>query len=111
MSDEQVVQLQHRLTAALQELSNLERFTKQQQHVSGDVDKRLHNLLQEEAYLTERLLLVKKVCQCRKQAIKPICARLTIDAFVCATVNGRAAGNAAADVTDNCSFPGAFRRR
>ena len=61
MSDEQVVQLQHRLTAALQELSNLERFTKQQQHVSGDVDKRLHNLLQEEAYLTERLLLVKKV--------------------------------------------------
>merc|ERR1719198_1932342 len=50
---EKMVQLQQRLEVTLQELANLERFTKRQQHVEcpPESSKQMERLLREEAYL------------------------------------------------------------
>ena len=47
----------------LQELANLERFTKRQQHLDGPPQKSSHaeRLLKEEAYLKSRLNFVQQV--------------------------------------------------
>lgn len=59
---EKMVQLQQRLEVTLQELANLERFTKRQQTVAaapGTVPQ-VERLLKEESYLKSRLLFVQQ---------------------------------------------------
>ena len=60
---EKMVQLQQRLEVTLQELANLERFTKRQQTVAAPPDTAPHveRLLKEESYLKSRLLFVQQV--------------------------------------------------
>lgn len=55
-----MVQLQQRLEVALQELANLERFTKQQQQPTSALPN-VERLLKEESYLQARLLYVQQV--------------------------------------------------
>jgi DNA repair exonuclease SbcCD ATPase subunit len=57
---EKMVQLQQRLEVALQELANLERFTKQQQQPTSALPN-VERLLKEESYLQARLLYVQQV--------------------------------------------------
>lgn len=58
-----MVQLQQRLEVTLQELANLERFTKRQQTVAAPAGTPPHveRLLKEESYLKSRLLFVQQV--------------------------------------------------
>ena len=60
---EKMVQLQQRLEVTLQELANLERFTKRQQTVNAPAGTPPHieRLLKEESYLKSRLLFVQQV--------------------------------------------------
>lgn len=61
---EKMVQLQQRLEVTLQELANLERFTKRQQTVQttvADAPPNVERLLKEESYLKSRLLFVQQV--------------------------------------------------
>ena len=59
---ERMVELQQRLEVTLQELANLERFSKQQQQpsVPADAPAQLERLLKEEAYLQSRLRFVQQ---------------------------------------------------
>ena len=59
---EKMVQLQQRLEVTLQELANLERFTKRQQTVAAPPDTAPHveRLLKEESYLKSRLSFVQQ---------------------------------------------------
>uniref|UniRef100_A0A7S2HBT0 Uncharacterized protein n=1 Tax=Haptolina brevifila TaxID=156173 RepID=A0A7S2HBT0_9EUKA len=59
---EKMVQLQQRLEVTLQELANLERFTKRQQYVESAPQKPSHieRLLKEESYLKARLVFVQQ---------------------------------------------------
>merc|ERR1712224_934578 len=59
---EKMVQLQQRLEVTLQELANLERFTKRQQTVAAPAGTTPHmeRLLKEESYLKSRLLFVQQ---------------------------------------------------
>lgn len=59
---EKMVQLQQRLEVTLQELANLERFTKRQQTVAAPAGTPPHveRLLKEESYLKSRLLFVQQ---------------------------------------------------
>merc|ERR1719198_768951 len=59
---EKMVQLQQRLEVTLQELANLERFTKRQQTVPTPAGTPPHveRLLKEESYLKSRLLFVQQ---------------------------------------------------
>ena len=55
-----MVQLQQRLEVTLQELANLERFTKKQQQ-TANAPPNVEQLLKEESYLKARLLYVQQV--------------------------------------------------
>ena len=59
---EKMVQLQQRLEVTLQELANLERFTKRQQSVAtpSGTPPHVERLLKEESYLKSRLLFVQQ---------------------------------------------------
>lgn len=57
---EKMVQLQQRLEVTLQELANLERFTKKQQQTAS-APPNVEQLLKEESYLKARLLYVQQV--------------------------------------------------
>ena len=59
---EKMVQLQQRLEVTLQELANLERFTKRQQTVAAPAGAVPHvdRLIKEESYLKSRLLFVQQ---------------------------------------------------
>ncbi|KAL3917593.1 MAG: hypothetical protein SGPRY_006346 [Prymnesium sp.] len=57
---EMLVEVQQRLEVTLQELANLERFSKKKSSVQA-TDHNLECLLQEEAYLQSRLSFVKQV--------------------------------------------------
>lgn len=71
---EKMVQLQQRLEVTLQELANLERFTKRQQPVSAPpgTPLQIERLLKEEAYLTQRLQMVRRdLTEARGDAQRP----------------------------------------
>jgi len=59
---EKMVQLQQRLEVTLQELANLERFTKRQQTIAtpSGTPPHVERLLKEESYLKSRLLFVQQ---------------------------------------------------
>ena len=60
---EKMVQLQQRLEVTLQELANLERFTKRKQTLDttvADGPPNIERLLKEESYLNSRLLFVQQ---------------------------------------------------
>ena len=103
---EKMVQLQQRLEVTLQELANLERFTKRQQTVPAPAGTPPHveRLLKEESYLKSRLLFVQQACARAAHGMGWMCAVTLTEpprAFACVSQELADARAAKADATQD----------